>query len=76
MFTEYYDELTNTHKGIVLMIFGFLLLAYQQEWFFLQGLKEIINLALLILSIACIGYGFYKLDGPHKILALIDKKKK
>lgn len=74
MFTEYYNQLTETHKGIVLMVAGFLLLSYHQGWFFLEGLRELINLGLLVLSLGLIGYGFYKLEGHKKILELFDKK--
>jgi hypothetical protein len=76
MLTKYYDQLTETHKGILLMVIGFLMLAYQQGWFFLEGLREMINLSFMLLSFACIGYGFYKLEGHKKILALLEKKRK
>lgn len=68
MFTEYYNQLTETHKGILLMLVGVIILGYQQNWAFLEGLREIIRACMLILSIALIGYGFYKLEGHKKIM--------
>lgn len=76
MITDYYNKLSKTHQGILLMAAGFLLLSYHQGWFFLEGLRELINLALLALSLAAIAYGFYKLDGPTKILHLLNQKPK
>jgi hypothetical protein len=76
MFSEYYDQLTETHKGILLMVSGLLLLGYQQRWAFLDGLRSIIDLGVFVLAVGLLGYGFYKLDGYKKIMALINKKNK
>lgn len=75
MLTKYYNQLTETHKGILLMFSGFLLLAYQQGWMFLEGLRSIVNLGIFLMALGLIGYGFYKLDGYNKFMALINKKK-
>jgi len=75
MLMDYYNELTEMHKGILLMLVGLLLLAYQQDWAFLNGLHSIIDLAIFVLAIAVIVLGFMKIDGPKKVMALINKKK-
>lgn len=74
MLTKYFNQLTDTHKGILLMLAGLLLLAYHQGWAFLDGLRSIIDLGVLLLSLGLIAYGFYKLDGYNKIMALINKQ--
>lgn len=74
MFTEYYDQLTETHKGILLMLAGLLLLAYKLGFVFLEGLNSIISLAVYAIAISLMVYGFYKLDGPKKIKAFFNKK--
>lgn len=74
MFMEYYNQLTKEHKAILLMITGFILLAYQQDWKFLYGLRAIIDFGILLMAIAMIAYGFIMFDGPNKIKALINKQ--
>jgi len=74
MLMEYYNQLTETHKAILLMFAGFILLAYQQGWAFLDGLRGIINLGIFVMAIVMIVYGFMKFDGPNKIMALIKKQ--
>lgn len=76
MFMQYYDRLNQTQQAIFLLVVGFLLLAFQQQWFFLGGLRAVIDWGLLLLALICIGYGFHKLEWDKKILALIDDKKK
>lgn len=75
MFMEYYNQLTKEHKAILLMVTGLILLAYQQEWSFLSGLRSIINLGIFIIAIVMIVYGFMMFDGPQKVMALVNKQK-
>lgn len=75
MFMEYYNQLSKEHKAILLMVTGLILLAYQQEWSFLSGLRSIINLGIFILAIVMIVYGFMMFDGPQKVMALVNKQK-
>jgi hypothetical protein len=72
---DYYNGLTKTHKAILLMVTGFILLAYQQDWKFLEGLHTIINFGIFIIAIAMIVYGFIMFGGPDKMKALINKQK-
>lgn len=74
MFMEYYNQLTKDHKAMLLMFTGLILLAYQQEWSFLSGLRSIINLGIFIVAIVMIVYGFMMFDGPEKVMALIKKQ--
>lgn len=75
MLMDYYNQLTKTHKAILLMITGLILLAYQQDWRFLCGLRSIIDFVIFIIAMVMIVYGFMMFDGPKKIMALINKKK-
>jgi hypothetical protein len=74
MFMEYYNQLTKSHKAILLMITGLILLAYQQDWKFLYGLRSIIDFTIFVIGIVMIVYGFMMFDGPKKIMSLIKQK--
>ena len=74
MFMEYYNQLTKSHKAILLMITGLILLAYQQDWKFLYGLRSIIDFTIFVIGIVMIVYGFMMFDGPKKILSLMKQK--
>lgn len=75
MFMEYYNQLTKSHKAILLMITGLILLAYQQDWKFLYGLRSIIDFVIFIIAIVMLVYGFMMFDGPKKVMGLINKQK-
>ncbi len=74
MFMEYYNQLTKSHKAILLMITGLILLAYQQDWKFLYGLRSIIDFTIFVIGIVMIVYGFMMFDGPKKIMSLMKQK--
>jgi hypothetical protein len=71
---EYYNQLTKSHKAILLMITGLILLAYQQDWKFLYGLRSIIDFTIFVIGIVMIVYGFMMFDGPKKIMSLMKQK--
>jgi len=74
MFMEYYNQLSKSHKAILLMITGLILLAYQQDWKFLYGLRSIIDFTIFVIGIVMIVYGFMMFDGPKKIMSLMKQK--
>jgi hypothetical protein len=75
MLMDYYNQLTKQHKAILLMITGLILLAYQQDWKFLYGLRNIIDFVIFVIAIIMLVYGFMMFDGPKKVMALINKEK-
>ncbi len=73
-FRKYLDQLSDTNKGVLLLLAGFLLLSFQLHWSFLEGLRAIISFGISIFALICIACGIQKLGAYEKLMELKKRK--
>ncbi len=65
---SYFKNIPTTTKGILLVVFGSLLTLYAFGF-----LRDKLDIVLIIAGVAMVIYGFMILNGPKKVMSLVEK---